>query len=1253
MAATVEGADFTTQTVNGSKVRLNIKPTSSYTIWISTASRLNAPEYDSIAEAKKQLTTVKAAGYDTTLASYKDWWHDFWSKSFVQYSNASGDADYMESFYYLSTYIIAAGAFGNYPFHFINGVFSAVEDSDSGKWSNAYWYWNQRDIYHSFLASNHADMVEVFNNLYSRNFDTLKAYTQTRYGIDGIWVPETMGWNASAAGTINSDYTQDTLSTASEAAMNMYAQYKYTNDTDYLKNIAYPFMREAAKFYAAKLSFDETTGQYFMESSNVHEQHWDVKNAITDLAAVRDLFPAAIKTSEDLQLDADLRLKWQDVLDNLVPYPLDPNDPNQYLPHAPPLSQNRNNENSILELAWPYNVSGIGYPDYQKLLNGYNNRPYKYTSNNVWDPAPIQAARLGLGDEAYLGMRMMLQRYQQYPNGRTTNTNGEYEYMGVHLLAMNESLLQSYNDKIRVFPALPTDAAFVSKFTLSASGGFQVSSEKDSDEIKYVGIKSLYGNPATVVNPWGTEAVQVRKVSDNSVVTTSSSGEFTFNTDADTVYVVERTAKPLSNYTHAKLTGTANEGVKSLSGTSSKLGLSAAGGRVAITTFYADGSYGGTDETLAPGSYTTAQLMTANIPNNWASSVRVTAGYTVAVYDNDNFTGTKWLFTSDTDFPSGTNPNANDKMSSVKIYLSDGSTKVEAESGTLSNPANKYADAAASDGHAVKFEETGDSLTFENSGSASKIIFTYATASDPGQISLYINGVFSKPISFPTNGVWQGGYPSLTVPVNIPGGATVKFQLDDGDSAVNLDSLSYISMDLSGVGVDVASNLITGTTVDMQYSLDSTDGLNGTWTTATAGSTTVMFLGGKVYIRDISDPGHFALIATVPPFSGPKYEAESGARTGSTNVASDSKASEGKVVDHFSNNGDSVSLSNVATGSRLIIAYCTDNNPGRLSLYINGVDSGNITFPTTHGWNTNYSTVTVTKAIPAGATVKLQLDSGDSGANIDYMIVQSQDLTGVSLNTATSQITGTNTFLEYSVNSTDGRNGTWTAAKADNTPVVMAPGKIFVREAANPNNYKLLQTIIGQMYEAENTTLTKVDASSDGAASGGKAVTGLSTPGSSSMVFTSTAKGGQLVIGYTTANANSKLSLYVDDKLIKSVGFPTTGVWSGAYAVVKTNVSIPAGSAVKLMLNNGDSGSNIDYFIVQPLDNFNGVSVNVGAGQISGTTEDMEYSLDSTDGSDGSWAAAGTGTTPVAFVPGKIYLRVVDNHSINSLLATV
>ena len=51
----------------------------------------------------------------------------------------------------------------------------------------------------------------------------------------------------------------------------------------------------------------------------------------------------------------------------------------------------------------------------------------------------------------------------------------------------------------------------------------------------------------------------MRRTSDNAILTTSTAGEISFATAANTVYVVERTAKPLSSYTSTTLTGTAEQ----------------------------------------------------------------------------------------------------------------------------------------------------------------------------------------------------------------------------------------------------------------------------------------------------------------------------------------------------------------------------------------------------------------------------------------------------------------------------------------------------------------------------------------------------------------------------------------------------------------------------------------------------------------------------------------------------------------------
>jgi hypothetical protein len=83
---------------------------------------------------------------------------------------------------------------------------------------------------------------------------------------------------------------------------------------------------------------------------------------------------------------------------------------------------------------------------------------------------------------------------------------------------------------------------------------------------------------------------------------------------------------------------------------------------------YQNTNFGGTaSQLLAKGNYTMAQLASKGVPNDWASSVKMPAGWTVILYSDNNFGGTSWTLTSDTASLSALSPSANDQVSSCKI----------------------------------------------------------------------------------------------------------------------------------------------------------------------------------------------------------------------------------------------------------------------------------------------------------------------------------------------------------------------------------------------------------------------------------------------------------------------------------------------------------------------------------------------------------------------------------------------------------
>lgn len=87
-------------------------------------------------------------------------------------------------------------------------------------------------------------------------------------------------------------------------------------------------------------------------------------------------------------------------------------------------------------------------------------------------------------------------------------------------------------------------------------------------------------------------------------------------------------------------------------------------------------------------------------------------------------------------------------------------------------------------------------------------------------------------------------------------------------SAPSSDSLlspvvAASSIDLADVGVNILAGWLTGTTTAMEYSVDSTNGTNGTWVQAELMVTPVQWQPGYLYIREQADPSQFRLVAVI------------------------------------------------------------------------------------------------------------------------------------------------------------------------------------------------------------------------------------------------------------------------------------------------------------------------------------------------------------------------------------------------------
>src|SRR6266852_8279862 len=101
--------------------------------------------------------------------------------------------------------------------------------------------------------------------------------------------------------------------------MDFWRNYLYTQDHEFLRAQAYPVIKATAQFYLEILEHGDD-GKYHMPRSTGYENHLEQRDTISDLATIRQHFPACIRASEILDVDADLRPRLAGVVKNLAAF---------------------------------------------------------------------------------------------------------------------------------------------------------------------------------------------------------------------------------------------------------------------------------------------------------------------------------------------------------------------------------------------------------------------------------------------------------------------------------------------------------------------------------------------------------------------------------------------------------------------------------------------------------------------------------------------------------------------------------------------------------------------------------------------------------------------------------------------------------------------------------------------------------------------------------------------------------------------
>jgi len=429
-------------------------------------------------------------------ASHRQWWHAYYPKSFVTVPDGK-----IEGFYWIQIHKLACATRQDRPVMDLLGPWFRKTG-----WPRIWWNLNIQTAYLSVYTANHLDIGLSLTHMIDRNRDNFYKNARDIYSVDNCaTVSHTTCYEGLRGDGTCAPDKYINPGDFTWALHNYFLQYRYSMDhgmvIDQETHAFYPLLRDSVNLYRHLMTQDED-GNYHLPGMHSPEYGHDSDNNY-NLSLLRWACQTLIDLNKRYALEDPLVPTWQDVLENLVAYPTDSNG----LRVGARLSANKSHRHwSHMLMMHPLRTMNWEQEENRALMRKSvdfwlaidNGRGLK-----AWSRAAAVSLYAGMGD----GEKCLENLHAHHDDGRFVMPNAMYiegapviECALVAGRSLHDMLLQSWGDKIRVFPAVPEPWADVSFHDLRTEGAFLVSAARKAGRTQWIRVKSLAGEPCRVVH---------------------------------------------------------------------------------------------------------------------------------------------------------------------------------------------------------------------------------------------------------------------------------------------------------------------------------------------------------------------------------------------------------------------------------------------------------------------------------------------------------------------------------------------------------------------------------------------------------------------------------------------------------------------------------------------------------------------------------------------------------------------------------
>jgi len=464
-------------------------------------------------DAAEAVRGAVSEDFGAWSAQHYEWWHEYYPASFISLPDTR-----VETVYWTQIYKLASATRADRPMMDTAGIWQTPS-----KWPFVTWNLNVQLCYWLPNAANRIDLgMSLIHTIDKYRDNLIQNVRPVEWQTDSAFAGLNTGTDLDQPRDVDGRGLNTTAGNLAWAMHNCWLIYRHTMDKELLRESVFPMLRRAINFQIHLL--EERDGRYHLPETISPEYPLLSPDANYELATLRWGCETLLEASRILDIDDPLIPKWRRILEKLVVYPVDDNG---YMVGTGVPFDLAHRHYSHLMMVYPYYLVHVEQAGTEELIRKSLDHFYQvnlkeYLKEKSWEVfaaythtglASLYAA-IGDGNESLRHLGGFMDYPLVRPNGLYSEAGPVLESPLTAAQVVHDMVLQSWGDKIRVFPAVPDVWEDLVFDDLRAEGAFLVSAERKGGETRWVRLRSLAGEPCRVRPglPGPVKAVGAREV---------------------------------------------------------------------------------------------------------------------------------------------------------------------------------------------------------------------------------------------------------------------------------------------------------------------------------------------------------------------------------------------------------------------------------------------------------------------------------------------------------------------------------------------------------------------------------------------------------------------------------------------------------------------------------------------------------------------------------------------------------------------